>query len=394
MGFDAGVLETGNSTVMSASGGPEDRDRSAEAAEGPTAATKAPRKAAEGSFEEDLEHLAGQASQPAARAEPVEFGPYKLIERVAVGGMAEVFRAKLTGVEGFEKVVAVKRILPHLSDHPDFVEMFVHEAKVVAGLSHPNIVQIFDLGRIGASYYIAMEYVEGHDLRTTTNRARERGLRLPVDLALRIAGQVCAALDYAHRRRDEAGQALEIVHRDVSPPNILLSFEGEVKLADFGIARAATRAPSTGRGVLRGKVLYMSPEQAWGRPLDGRSDVFSLGAVLYELVTGTKALLSAGGDRATVEAVRECAIAPAREINPRLPEAVERLLMKALAREPDERFQDAAQMQRAIEHLLAERPPVTARDLSRFMQLAFDPAAPTGEADGSSSNWSSSIRRS
>ena len=223
--------------------------------------------------------------------------------------MAEVFRAKRTGVEGFEKIVAVKRILPHLSENQEFVDMFVHEAKVVAGLTHPNIVQIFDLGRIGHSYYIAMEYVHGRDLRTTENRAREKGLRLPLDLSLRIVSQVCAALDYAHRRRDETGRPMQIVHRDVSPPNILISYEGDVKLVDFGIARAATKAPSTERGVLRGKLLYMSPEQAWGRPIDGRSDVFSLGVVLYELVTGAKAFL---GEAPTAPPSKRCGSARSR----------------------------------------------------------------------------------
>jgi serine/threonine protein kinase len=190
-------------------------------------------------------------------------------------------------------------------------------------------------------------------------------------MSLRIGSQVCAALDYAHRRRDEHGRPMEIVHRDVSPPNILISFDGDVKLADFGIARAATKAPSTERGLLRGKLLYMSPEQAWGRRLDGRSDVFSLGVVLYELVTGAKPFLAAS-DRSTIDLVRQCVIVPARDVNPRVPEAVDRVIMKALARDPDERYQDASQMQRGLDRFLSERPPVTARDLARFMELVFD----------------------
>jgi serine/threonine protein kinase len=326
------------------------------------------------SFHEDLDQSpAAPPPTPEPPLRDAEFGPYQLLERVAVGGMAEVFKAKRSGVEGFEKVVAVKRILPHLSENEDFVEMFVHEAKVVAGLTHPNIVQIFDLGRIGRSYYIAMEYVHGRDLRTTLNRAREKGLRLPLDLSLRVVSQVCAALEYAHRKKDERGRPMEIVHRDVSPPNILISFEGDVKLVDFGIAKAATKAtrPSDS-GVLRGKLLYMSPEQAWGRPIDGRSDVFSLGLVLYELVTGTKAFAGAGSERATVELVRQCVVTPPREVNPRVPEALDRVVMKALAREPDERYPDAGQMQRGLELILGDRAPVTARDLARFMELLFD----------------------
>jgi serine/threonine protein kinase len=300
------------------------------------------------------------------------FGPYKLVDRVAVGGMAEVFKAKRTGVEGFEKVVAVKRILPHLSDNKEFLDMFVDEAKMVAGLTHPNIVHIFDLGRIDRSYYIAMEYVHGRDLRTIQKRAREKGLRLPLDLSLRVVSQVCAALEYAHRKKDESGLPMEIVHREVSPQNILISFEGEVKLVDFGIAKAATKASSTDRGALRGKVLYMSPEQAWGRPIDRRSDVFSLGIVLYELVTDTKPFLAAGTEVTILEMVRQCVVTPPREINGRVPEALDRVIMKALAREPDDRYEDAGQMQRGLERILRERPPVTARDLARFLELLFD----------------------
>ena len=300
------------------------------------------------------------------------FGPYQLIDRVAIGGMAEVFKAKREGVEGFEKIVAVKRILPHLSENKEFLDMFVDEAKMVAGLAHPNIVQIFDLGRIDKSYYIAMEYVHGRDLRTIMRRAREKGLRMPLDLSLRVVGQVCAALEYAHRKKDERGRPMEIVHRDVSPQNILISFEGDVKLVDFGIAKAATKASNTDRGALRGKLLYMSPEQAWGRPIDRRSDVFSLGIVLYETVTETKPFVGAGTEVSILELVRQCVITPAREINPRVPEALDRVIMQALAREPDDRYQDAGQMQRGLERFLRERPPVSARDLARFLELLFD----------------------
>jgi serine/threonine protein kinase len=302
------------------------------------------------------------------------FGDYALIDRVAIGGMAEVFKAKKTGVEGFEKVVALKRILPHLSDNKEFLDMFVDEAKMVAGLTHPNIVQIFELGRIDKSYYIAMEYVHGRDLRTIMRRAREKGLRMPLDLSLRVVSQVCAALEYAHRKKDAGGRPMEIVHRDVSPQNILISFEGDVKLVDFGIAKAATKASNTDRGALRGKLLYMSPEQAWGRTIDRRSDVFSLGIVLYEMVTETKPFIGAGTELTILELVRQCVITPAREVNPRVPEALDRVIMKALARDPNERFQDAGQMQRGLERFLRERPPVTARDLARFLELLFDRA--------------------
>ena len=299
-------------------------------------------------------------------------GPYRLLDRVAVGGMAEVFKAKRSGVEGFEKIVALKRILPHLSENKEFLTMFVDEAKMVAGLTHPNIVQIFDLGKSDTSYYIAMEYVHGHDLRSIVKRTRNKGLRMPLDLSLRVISQVCSALEYAHRKKDERGQPMEIVHRDVSPQNILIAFEGNVKLADFGIAKAATKASKTERGALRGKLLYMSPEQAWGRTIDHRSDVFSLGIVLYEMVSEHKPFAGADSEATILELVRKCVITPPRAVNPRVPEALDRVIMKALARNPEERYQDAGQMQRGIEKILRERPPVTTRDLARFLELLYD----------------------
>jgi serine/threonine-protein kinase len=223
--------------------------------------------------------------------------------------------------------------------------------------------------------------VHGRDLRTIMRRAREKGLRMPLDLSLRVVGQVCAALEYAHRKKDDKGRPMQIVHRDVSPQNILISFEGDVKLVDFGIAKAATKASNTDRGALRGKLLYMSPEQAWGRPIDRRSDVFSLGVVLYEMVTETKPFVGAGTEVSILELVRQCVITPAREINPRVPEALDRVIMQALAREPDDRYQDAGQMQRGLERFLRERPPVSARDLARFQELLFDRSEREDEAE-------------
>ena len=300
------------------------------------------------------------------------YGPYRLLDRIAVGGMAEVFKAKRSGVEGFEKIVAMKRILPHLSDNKEFVDMFVDEAKMVAGLTHPNIVQIFDLGRIDTSYYIAMEYVHGRDLRSILKRAKEKGLRMPLDLCLRIVGQVCSALEYAHRKKDERGRAMKIVHRDVSPQNILISFEGDVKLTDFGIAKAATKASSTDRGALRGKLLYMSPEQAWGRSMDRRSDLFSLGIVLYEMLTDQKPFLGGGTEMSILEMVRQCQIEAPRKVNPRVPESLDAVVMKSLGREPEERYQDAGEMHRALDKVLRERQPPSASELARFMEVLFD----------------------
>jgi serine/threonine protein kinase len=332
----------------------------------------------------DLAAVAEQALYEAAEPPPsvarahapaptvdIHYGPYRLLQRIAVGGMAEVFRAKRTGVEGFEKVVAVKRILPHLSDNKEFVDMFIDEAKMVAGLTHPNIVQIFDLGKIDRTYFIAMDYVHGRDLRTIMRRGREKGLRIPLDLSLLVVSRVCSALEFAHRKKDERGVPMKIVHRDVSPQNILISFEGEVKLTDFGIAKAATKATITDSGALRGKLLYMSPEQAWGKPMDRRSDVFSLGIVFYEMVTDQKPFL-ATSEMSILETVRECRVVPPSQVNPRVPEKLERVLLKALARDVDERYQDAAEMYRDLERVLHERQPPTSAELTRFMELLFD----------------------
>jgi serine/threonine protein kinase len=299
------------------------------------------------------------------------YGPYQLLERVAIGGMAEVFKAKRTGVEGFEKVLAVKRILPHLSDNKEFVDMFIDEAKMVAGLAHPNIVQIFDLGKIEKSYYIAMEYVHGRDLRSILRRAREKELDLPLELALLVASRVASALEFAHRKKDERGRAMQIVHRDISPQNILISFEGEVKLTDFGIAKAATKASITDTGALRGKLLYMSPEQAWGKAIDRRSDVFSLGIVLYEMVTDHRPFLG-HSEMSILEMVRECQVARPSTLNPGVPEMLENVIMLALAREPDDRYQDAAEMRGDLDRVLREWQSPQAGALARFMELLFD----------------------
>jgi serine/threonine protein kinase len=219
-----------------------------------------------------------------------------------------------------------------------------------------------------------MEYVHGRDLRTIMRRAKEKGPRIPLELGLRIVSNVCSALEYAHRKRDDRGRPMQIVHRDVSPQNILISFEGDVKLTDFGIAKAATKASTTDRGALRGKLLYMSPEQAWGKPMDNRSDLFSLGIVLYEMVTDQKPFLPAGGssEMSILELVRQCHIALPRSVNPQIPDTLDMLLRRALDRDPSRRFQDAAEMGRGLERILHERPPLATNELNRFLELLFD----------------------
>jgi serine/threonine protein kinase len=319
----------------------------------------------------DVERLEKLPGQDDRREDSSDYGRYSLLEKVATGGMAEVFRAKRKGVEGFEKIVAVKRILPHLSSNKDFVEMFIAEAKMVASLSHPNIVQIFDLGKIDDTYYIAMEFVEGKDLRTILSRARNRNTLPSVELAALIAARVSAALEYAHRQRDSDGRELKIVHRDVSPQNILISNEGEVKLVDFGIAKAATKASHTDTGSLRGKLLYMSPEQAWGKPLDKRSDLFALGAVFYEILTG-HLLFSANSEMSVLERVREARFVTPSSLNPAVPIELEAVAMRLLNKSPAERYQDASEVLLDLDSYLRRRPAVGAGDLSRFVKRLFE----------------------
>ena len=287
------------------------------------------------------------------------FGRYRLLERLGEGGMAEVFKAKSFGVEGFEKVLVIKRILPKLAEHPKFVDMFVHEAKLAVRLSHANIVQVFDLGRVedpggeAPSYFIAMEYVPGLDLATVLARCRRQKLAVPFGMAVFLAAEVAKALDHAHRRRDEHGRSLGIVHRDISPQNILLSWEGEVKVTDFGIAKAKDSIieEMTGdarAGRVRGKLAYMSPEQAKAEPVDGRSDLFSLGTVLYEMLTGSNPF-AAPTIVETARRVHASEYPPLELVRETTPRALTEIVVKMLAKRPDDRFGDAGKLH---EHLL------------------------------------------
>ncbi|HUJ28348.1 MAG TPA: protein kinase [Myxococcales bacterium] len=270
---------------------------------------------------------------------PSKFGKYQLLERIAVGGMAEVFAAKAYGVEGFERLLAIKKILPTMGEDSEFISMFVDEARIAVQLSHANIVQVLELGKHEENLYIAMEYISGRDLRQLLERFRKRQQPMPVPQACLIVAEVCEALDYAHRKRDAQGRPLGIVHRDVSPQNVLVSFEGEVKLIDFGIAKAESRLQKTQAGILKGKFSYMSPEQVKGQPIDGRSDVFACGILLWELICGEK-LFTGDSDFAVLERVRNGVIAPLRNAPPEL----ERIVMKALANEPNERYQTASEL--------------------------------------------------
>jgi serine/threonine protein kinase/tetratricopeptide (TPR) repeat protein len=290
-----------------------------------------------------------RALAPGRGAGEQAFGRYRLLERLGEGGMAEVFKAKSYGVEGFEKVLVIKRILPKLAEHGTFVDMFVHEAKLAVRLSHANIVQVFDLGRVDhpngepTSYFIAMEYVPGLDLATLLARCRRQKMSLPIGMAVFITAEVAKALDHAHRRRDEQSRPLGVVHRDISPQNILLSWEGEVKVTDFGIAKAKdsiAEDESEGRlGRVRGKLAYMSPEQSQAAvALDGRSDIFSLGTVLYEMIAGSNPFVAPTSFE-TLRRVQASEYPPLELLRPDTPpplvEIVGGMLAKDIAHRPD-----------------------------------------------------------
>jgi len=309
------------------------------------------------------------------------FGRYRLLERLGQGGMAEVFKAKSFGVEGFEKVLVIKRILPELARSQQFVDMFIHEAKLAVRLSHANIVQVFDLGiapatdekgtKLPDAYFMAMEFVHGLDLATLLARCRRQQKAIPIEMAVFVCAEVAKGLDHAHRRRDEQLKPLGIVHCDVSPQNVLLSYEGEVKVTDFGIAKARgaleQNLEDTRTRQLHGKFGYMSPEQALGDPVDARSDIFSLGVVLYELVAGVNPF-SAPTTFETLRRVQACEYPPVELLRPDVPAELVAILKTALAKDAKDRYADAGKFYEALlAFLYSAGGRYSANDLSEFI---------------------------
>ncbi len=280
-----------------------------------------------------------------------QFGPYRLVHQIATGGMAEIHLAKTKGVGGFEKYVALKMIHPNYSSDEHFIQMLIDEAKISVQLQHVNIAHIFDLGRVEDTYYIAMEYVDGCDLFRILRRASEKDVVMPIEIAAYVAKEVAAGLDYAHRKRDTQGRSMGIVHRDISPQNILLSTAGEVKIVDFGIAKATMRARQTAAGVIKGKYYYMSPEQAWGDAVDARSDIFSAGILLYEMLTGQMLYLEEDMTK-LLDIVRKANIPPPSTKRKEVPRELDRIVMRALAKKADLRWQSAHDFGGALERLL------------------------------------------
>lgn len=315
-------------------------------------------------------------AKPAAQM----FGKYQILERVATGGMAEIYKARHEGIGGFQRTLAIKRILPNLSQNSDYIAMLVDEAKVAGLLSHANIVQILDLGQVDDIWYIAMEYVEGTDLGAVLRRARDKGQRLPVPHAVFVAMELLKGLEYAHQRQVMRGAkavALNIIHRDISPPNILLSYKGEVKLTDFGIARAALRVMETVSGIVKGRFDYMSPEQADGRKdLDQRSDLFSVGVVLYEMLTGEHPF-RADNELATIEKVRAGDYIPVATRNPDVPFALQAVVDRALRANRDERYPTATAFKENLDRFFHESEFIFNHGtLASYMHLLFPEAAP------------------
>jgi len=303
---------------------------------------------------------------------PKRIDRYEPLKKLATGGMAEIYLAKQSGLEGFEKVVVLKRILPHLASDDEFVNMFLDEARIAAKLSHPNVVQIYDLGKADNTYYIAMEYVSGRNVQHLITKQQTLGGHLPVEHVCRIIAGVCDGLHYAHARKDYDGKPLNIIHRDISPQNILVSFAGGVKVVDFGIAKASTQLAQTRAGVLKGKYAYMSPEQVRGSKIDHRSDIFAVGLVMYEMLTGARTFERENSLKTLKAIVQEKPLNP-REMNPDIPMEVVKILSKALEKNPDRRYKTAQEFQLALEDWLEQSPKKSNNvRLSRFLYELFD----------------------
>lgn len=303
---------------------------------------------------------------------PRPFGPYTLVRKLASGGMAEVYVARAKGIGGFEKLVALKVIHPQLSEDEHFVRMLVDEAKLSVLLTHANIAQTFDLGCIEGRYFIVMELVEGADASKLMKKTFSRGHELPMEAAVYIASHVASGLDYAHKKTASDGTKLDVIHRDVSPQNVLLSVAGEVKVADFGIAKAALRTSETEVGVIKGKYYYMSPEQAWADPMDHRSDIFSTGVVLYELLTGRMLYQLEDNLPALLDRVRRAQIDAPSKHRPEVPKALDEVVLTALARKPSDRYDTSADFAHALERVLFSMDPgYGAAKLARLMTQCF-----------------------
>jgi len=319
--------------------------------------------------------VVAQLPGPSAEELPKVFGRYLLLKRLSRGGMGEIFLAKLGEIQGFEKLVIIKKILPNLVADQEFIKRFIDEAQVAIKLQHANVAPVFEVGKVDGEYFLAIEYIEGRDLRRMITRQREERTRLPSDLAMFVVREMANGLAYAHRRTDESGRSLALVHCDISPPNVMVSFEGEVKIIDFGIAKSAIRIAETNPNMGFGKFGYMAPEQLIrGGIVDKRTDVYAAGVVLYELLTGERLFtFPEGADyRQIARMVTQGKFKRPSERDPRLDPGIDPIVMKALTSNKEERYQTAEEFRDAIQVKLSQmNPTINADALAHFMRGLF-----------------------
>lgn len=293
---------------------------------------------------------------------------YRVVEKLESGGMAEVFRAESEGLQGFRKQVAIKRVLPHLSEKKRFIAMFLDEARVTAQLTHSNCVQVFDIGVGDNAYFIVMEYVDGANLKSIAESMKKQGKDFPVAAAAFIASEICKGLAYAHELTDPSGMPLNIVHRDMSPPNVLVTKYGEVKIVDFGLAKASSQLEKSEPGIIKGKFSYLSPEAAMGQEVDRRTDIFAVGIILWELLAGQRLFLGET-DFQTVKKVQQSVVPPISQVNRKVPPELERIVNRALAKDTTQRYAVARELgQDLIRFLFAYGQPVGTFDIATLVQ--------------------------
>jgi eukaryotic-like serine/threonine-protein kinase len=293
---------------------------------------------------------------------------YRVVEKLESGGMAEVFRAESEGLQGFRKQVAIKRVLPHLSEKKRFIAMFLDEARVTAQLTHSNCVQVFDIGVGDNAYFIVMEYVDGANLKSIAESMRKQGKDFPVAAAAFIAQEICKGLSYAHELTDQNGMPLNMVHRDVSPPNVLVTKYGEVKIVDFGLAKASSQLEKSEPGIIKGKFSYLSPEAAMGQEVDRRTDIFAVGIILWELLAGQRLFLGET-DFQTVKKVQQAIVPPISQVNRKVPPELERIVNRSLAKDVTQRYGTARELaQDLVRFLFAYGQPIGTFDIAMIVQ--------------------------
>ncbi|MFB6351845.1 MAG: serine/threonine protein kinase, partial [Bradymonadaceae bacterium] len=302
---------------------------------------------------------------------PQQFGQYTLHELIGRGGMAEIYRATMPGIGGFEKTVAIKKILPHLAQDDEFTSMLIDEARIIESLDHSNIAQVFDLGKREGTYYIAMEYIHGLDLSEIIDELDDRDEYIPLPHVIHITSSICAGLHFVHTQTDDEGNPLNVIHRDISPHNIRLSFAGEVKIIDFGVAKAADREAHTKMGVIKGKLLYMAPEQAKAEDLDGRADLFATGLCAYKMLTGELPFEGDNEFQVYNNILQKDIVSP-KKFRPEIPEKLDRIVMKLLRRDPGERYQEGYEAKQDLDRLLHDvAPGYTVNRLSSWVEENF-----------------------